>query len=142
MTRFLLDTNIVSELVKPKPEPLVAGFVAATPLDNFYLAEITFAEIRFGIERQPDPMKRSALVSWLDHQLRPMFEGRVLAIDEDVILRWRLMVEDGRKQGRTYSQPDLFIAACAAVHGLTLVTRNETDFEGTGVEVFNPWTRP
>lgn len=142
MTRFLLDTNIVSELVKPRPELLVAGFVAATPLDRLYLTEITFAEIRFGIERQPDPLKRSALVSWLDHQLRTMFEDRVLALDEDVILRWRLMVEEGRKQGRTHSQPDLFIAACAAVHGLTVVTRNEADFEGTGVEVFNPWARP
>lgn len=142
MTRFLLDTNIVSELVKIRPEPLVADFIAKTPLDHLYLTEITFAEIRFGIERQPDPLKRSALVSWLDHQLRPMFEDRVLALDEDVILRWRLMVEEGRKQRRTYSQPDLFIAACAAVHGLTVVTRDEADFEGTGVAVFNPWTRP
>ena len=142
MTRLLLDTNIVSELVKPRPEPLVASFVAATPLDRLYLTEITFAEIRFGIERQPDAVKRAALVSWLDHQLRPMFEDRVLALDEEVILRWRLMVEEGRKQGRTYSQPDLFIAACAAVHGLIVVTRNEADFDGTGVEVLNPWKRP
>jgi predicted nucleic acid-binding protein len=139
MTGYLLDTNIVSELVKSKPEPLVTDFISSKPLDSLHLTEITFAEIRFGIERQPDPLKRSSLLSWLDHQLRPMFEGRVLIIDEDVILRWRLMIEEGRKQGRTYSQPDLFIAACAAVHGLTVVTRNDSDFAGTGVGVANPW---
>ncbi len=142
MTRYLLDTNVVSELVKPRPEPLVTDFIAAKPLDNLYLTEITFAEIRFGIESQSDPLKRSALLSWLDHQLRPMFEGRVLVIDEDVILRWRLMIEAGRKEGHTYSQPDLFIAACAAVHGLTVVTRNDSDFEGTGIGVVNPWKLP
>ena len=70
-----------------------------------------------------------------------MFEGRVLAIDEEVILRWRLMIEAGRKQRRTYSQPDLFIAACALLHGLTVVTRNENDFDGTGVAIVNPWRR-
>ncbi len=139
MTRYLLDTNIVSELVKPKPEPLVSAFIAAHPLHDLYLSEITFAEIRLGIERQAEPLKRSALVSWLNHQLRPMFEGRVVAIGEDVILRWRLMVEAGRKNGHTYSQPDLFIAACAALHGLTVVTRDVDDFERSGVAVFNPW---
>jgi len=139
VTRYLLDTNIVSELVKPKPEPLVAGFVAKTPLDNLFLSEITFAEIRFGIERQSDPLKRSALISWLNNQMRPMFDGRIVKIDEDVILQWRLMVEAGRKMGRTHSQPDLFIAACAAVHGLTIVTRDVQGFDGTGVDVFNPW---
>ncbi len=141
MTRYLLDTNVVSELVKAKPEPLVKAFIAACPLDDLYLTEITFAEIRFGIEKQPDALKRAGLLTWLNNDLRPMFKGRVLAIDEEVILRWRLMIEAGRKKGRTYSQPDLFIAACASLHGLTVVTRNENDFDGTAVAVVNPWPR-
>jgi predicted nucleic acid-binding protein len=139
VTGYLIDTNIVSELVKPKPEPLVVAFVESKPLDHLFLTEITFAEIRFGIERQADALKRAALGSWLNQRIRPMFEGRVLRLDEDVLLRWRLMLEAGRKQGRTFSQPDLFIAACAAQHGLTIVSRNVADFEGTEVPVLNPW---
>lgn len=136
---YLLDTNIVSELRRPKPEPRVLGFIAAKPLDDLYLSEVTMAEIRFGIERVPDPLKRAEIASWLDHVLRPMFGGRVLSITEEIILRWRLMVEAGRQRGHTYSQPDLFIAATASVHGLTVVTRNVGDFAETGVALLNPW---
>ena len=68
MTRYLLDTNVVSELVKAKPEPLVKAFIAACPLDDLYLTEITFAEIRFGIEKQPDALKRSWLLTWLNNE--------------------------------------------------------------------------
>lgn len=136
---YLLDTNIVSELRRPKPEPRVLGFIAAKPLDDLYLSEVTMAEIRFGIERVPDPLKRAEIASWLDHVLRPMFGGRVLSITEEIILRWRLMVEAGRQRGHTYSQPDLFIAATASVHGLTVVTRNVGDFAETGVALVNPW---
>ena len=136
---YLLDTNVVSELRRPQPEPRVLKFIAATPLDALYLSDVTMAEIRFGIERLPDPLKRTEIASWLDHVLRPMFGRRVLPITEDVILRWRLIVEPGRQRGHTYSQPDLFIAATASVHGLTVVTRNTSDFADTGVAVFNPW---
>ena len=136
---YLLDTNIVSELRRPKPEPRVLGFIAAARLDDLYLSDVTMAEIRFGIECVSDPLKRAEIASWLDHVLRPMFGSRVLPIMEDVILRWRLMVEAGRQRGHTYSQPDLFIAATASVHGLTVVTRNTGDFVETGVAVFNPW---
>ena len=87
MTGYLLDTNVVSELVKAKPEPLVKAFIASCSLDELYLTEITFAEIRFGIEKQPDPLKPSWLQDSLNNELRPMFERRVLTIDEEVILR-------------------------------------------------------
>jgi len=136
---YLLDTNVVSELRRPQPEPHVLNFIAAATLDDLYLSDVTMAEIRFGIERVRDPLKRAEIASWLDHVLRPMFGQRVLPITEDVILRWRLIVEAGRQRGHTYSQPDLFIAATAAVHGLTVVTRNAADFAGAGVAVLNPW---
>ena len=100
---YLLDTNIVSELRRPRPEPRVLSFIAAATLDDLYLSDVTMAEIRFGIERVSDPLKRAEIASWLDHVLRPMFGRRVLPITEDVILRWRLIVEAGRQRGYTYS---------------------------------------
>jgi toxin FitB len=139
VTGYLLDTNVVSELRKPRPEPHVLALIAATPLDDLYLSAVTIAEIRFGIERLADPLKRAAIAGWLDHVLRPMFGGRVLTITEDIILRWRLMVEAGRQRRHTYSQPGLFIAATASVHGLTLVSRDTDDFSGTGVAIIDPW---
>lgn len=136
---YLLDTNVVSELRKPRPEPSVLAFIAAAALDDLFLSEVTLAEIRFGIERVADPLKRAEIASWLDHALRPMFGKRVLPITEDILLRWRLMVEAGRQRGHTFPQPDLFIAATASVHGLTIVTRDAGGFADTGVAFVNPW---
>jgi predicted nucleic acid-binding protein len=100
---------------------------------------VTFAEIRLGIECAPDPARRDDLHDWLEHQLRPMFAGRVLAISEDVMLKWRLLVEEGRQAGHTFSQPDLIIAATALVHGMTVVTRDTGDFARTRVPLRNLW---
>jgi predicted nucleic acid-binding protein len=142
LTGWLLDTNILSELRRLKPEPKVLAFVAAQPLDLLYVSSVTFAEIRFGIELVADPSRRAELNDWLTHQVRPMFAQRVLAITEDVIFRWRLMVEDGRKHGHSFSQPDLIIAATAFHHGLHVVTREGSDYARARVPVFNPWIDP
>jgi len=136
---WLLDTNVVSELRKRRPEPRVAGFIAGQSLDSLYVSEVTLAEIRFGIEGAPDPARRAELNDWLTHKLRPMFERRVLPITEDVILKWRLLVEEGRKARHTFTQPDLFIAATALLHGLTVVTRDTDDYKLARVSIFNPW---
>jgi predicted nucleic acid-binding protein len=139
MTGWLLDTNVLSELRRPKPEPKVAAFVAAQPLDLLYVSAVTLAEIRFGVERLPDASRRAELNDWLSHKVRPMFEQRVLPVSEDVMFKWRLLVEDGRKAGHTFSQPDLIIAATALHYGLTVVTRDTADFEKARAPVFNPW---
>lgn len=139
MTGWLLDTNVLSELRRPKPEPKVVAFVAAQPLEHLYVSVVTFAEIRFGIELIDDAGRRRDLTDWLTHKVRPMFEGRVLPISEDVMLRWRLLVEEGRKAGHTFSQPDLIIAATALQHGLTVVSRDVSEFERARAPVFNPW---
>jgi predicted nucleic acid-binding protein len=139
VTGWLLDTNIVSELRKPKPEPKVVAFVKEQPLEALYISVVTLAEIRFGIELLPDATRRAALVDWLAHKVRPLFEGRVLAISEDVMVKWRLLVEEGRKAGHTFSQPDLIIAATAQHHGLTVVSRDTKEYQAARVEVFNPW---
>lgn len=140
MTGWLLDTNILSELRRPKPEPKVIAFVAAQPLERLCVSAVTLAEIRFGIELLDDANRRAELNDWLMHKVRPMFEQRVLPVTEDIMFKWRLLVEDGRKAGHTFSQPDLIIAATALEHGLTLVSRDTSEYEIARVPVFNPWT--
>jgi toxin FitB len=139
---WLLDTNVLSELRRPKPNQKVTAFVAAQPLDLLFVSIVTFAEIRFGIEAIVDPIRRAELNDWLAHKVRPMFEERVLPVSEDIMFKWRLLVEDGRKAGHTYSQPDLIIAATALHYGLTVVTRDTADFERARVPVLNPWNEP
>jgi len=139
VTEWLLDTNVLSELRRPKPERKVLAFIAGQPLDLLYVSAVTLAEIRFGIERVGSVTRRAELNDWLMHRVRPMFEGRVLAITEDIMLKWRLLVEDGRKAGHTFSQPDLIIAATALQHGLTVVSRDVSDYQKARTPVFNPW---
>ena len=142
MTGWLLDTNILSELRRPKPEPKVVAFIAAQPLEELHISAVTLAEIRFGIEVLPEMTRRSELNNWLTHKVRPMFEHRVLPISEDIMLKWRLLVEEGRKIGHTFSQPDLIIAATGQHHGLTIVSRDTTDYTKARVNVLNPWIDP
>jgi len=139
VTGWLLDTNVLSELRRARPEPKVVGFVATQALELLYVSVVSFAEIRFGIELIPDASGRAELNDWLTHKVRPMFERRALPISEEVMFKWRLLVEDGRKAGHTFSQPDLIIAATALCHGLTVVTRDAGDFERARVPVINPW---
>jgi predicted nucleic acid-binding protein len=136
---WLLDTNVLSELRKPRPAARVVAFVAAQPLEQLFVSAVTFAEIRYGIEVVSDPARRAELSTWLDNKVRPLFEQRVLAVSEDVMFKWRLLVEEGRKSGHTFSQPDLIIAATALLHGLTVVTRDTADYARARVHVFNPW---
>ena len=139
MTGYLLDTNLLSELRRRKPEQKVLTFVASQPLDDLFVSEMTMAEIRFGIEVAPDARKRAELHQWLTHKVRPMFKQRILAATENVLLKWRLIVEDGRKNGHTFSLPDSIIAATAFENGLTVVSRDTTDFTQMNVPILNPW---
>ena len=142
MTGWLLDTNVRSELRRPKPERRVLAFVAAQPLELLHVSIVTLAEIRFGIENVSDANRRAELGEWLAHKLRPMFDGRVLPVSEDIIFKWRLLVEEGRKAGHTLSQADLIIAATALDHGLRVVSRDTADYVKTRVSLFNPWLDP
>ena len=140
MKAWLLDTNVVSELRKPRPTSAVTEFVAAQPGELLFTTEVTFGEIRFGIEQLEDPGRRNDIHLWLDRILRPLFAGRVLAITEDVIVRWKAMVVEGQKRGHTFGQPDLFIAAIAALEDLVVVTRDTAEFVAAGVPAFDPWS--
>jgi toxin FitB len=139
VTGWLLDTHILSELRRLRPEPKVMAFIAAQPLELMFVSAVTLAEIRFGIELVADANRRSELQEWLTHRVRPMFEQRILPVTEDIMFKWRLMAEDGRKTGHTFSQPDLIIAATGLHHGLTVVTRDIGDYEKARVSLLNPW---
>jgi hypothetical protein len=137
---WLLDTNILSEIRRLKPEPKVLRFIASSPLGQLYVSVVTLAELRFGIHLlDRGSARHSELELWLTQTIRPMFDQRVLPITEEIMLRWRILLEEGRKTGRTYSQPDLLIAATALHHGLTVVTRDRSDYDRAGVPVLNPW---
>jgi toxin FitB len=140
MRGWLLDTNVVSELRRPKPAAAVANFVTAQPGDLLFTTQVTFGEIRFGIEQLEDAGRRAEIHLWLDRTLRPLFANRVLAITEDVIVRWKAMVVEGQKRGHTFGQPDLFIAAIAALEDLVVVTRDIDEFVAAGVPAFDPWS--
>ena len=139
MNGWLLDTHVISELRRPRPSARVRAFVAGQRLEALFVSTVTFAEIRYGIETVGDPIRRAELNDWLLHRVRPMFGQRVLEVSEDVMFKWRLLVEDGRKAGHTFSQPDLIIAATALHHGLTVVTRDTGDYKLARVPLLNPW---
>jgi toxin FitB len=136
---WLLDTNVISELRRPRPNARVRSFIIDQRLEDLFVSAVTFAEIRFGIEMIADPIRRAELNDWLLHRVRPMFDQRVLSVSEDIMFKWRLLVEEGRKVGHTFSQPDLIIAATALQHGLTVETRNADDFKLARVPLMNPW---
>jgi toxin FitB len=103
-----------------------------------FVTDVTLAEITYGIEQLGDAARRTDLHLWLERN-RPLFAGRILAITEDVIVRWQTMVVEGQKRGHTFGQPDLFIAAIAAVQDLVVVSRDVSEFVEANVVVFDPW---
>jgi len=101
------------------------------------------AELRFGIKLlDQGSARRAELEQWLTLTIRPMFQQRVLPVTEEIMLRWRVLLEEGRKTGHTYAQPDLIIAATALEYDLTVVTTDRSDYDKAGVAVFNPWDTP
>jgi predicted nucleic acid-binding protein len=141
LSGFLLDTNVISELMKQRPNRRVARWVDATPEALLHLSVITIGEIRKGIELlRDDDSRRTALQSWLDRDVRIRFAGRLLAFDEDVAERWGQLEARAKKQRLTVPTIDAQLAATAQHHGLTFVTRNIADVEPMGIASFDPWS--
>jgi predicted nucleic acid-binding protein len=138
---YLLDTNVISELMKARPARSVADWIVSTPEELMHLSVITIGEIRKGIDLlDEDEPKRGALQSWLDHDLRARFAGRLLSFDEWVAERWGQIEALAKRQRVTLPTIDAQLAATALHHGLTFVTRNTADVRLTGVPLFNPWS--
>ena len=138
---FLLDTNVVSEWVKPGPNPNVVAWLADVDEDRVFLSVVTFAEIRHGVELMPAGRRRERLAAWLADELPARFESRILGIDRRVAEAWGVAMARSQQHGVGLGSMDAFLAATAAVHRLTLVTRNVRDFEIAGIPLLDPWAR-
>ena len=136
---FLLDTNAVSEWVKPRPDPGLIGWMEATDEDRIFISVVSLAEIRYGVERMAAGRRRSRLEQWLQHELPLRFETRILPVDTNVADAWGKTVSRSEAAGRPIGAMDAFLAATAEIHRLTLVTRNVSDFPLLKA-VLNPWT--
>ncbi len=141
MSGFLLDTNVISELVKPRPEANVTAWIEGTDESLLYLSVLTLGEIRRGIATLSQSRRRATLEAWLDKDLRARFEGRILSIDQEVADRWGLLTAAARNSGIVLPVIDGLLAATALEHNLTLVTRDTGQIPLTDVAVFNPWQK-
>jgi toxin FitB len=137
---FLLDTNVVSEWVKPRPDPGVIEWLADVDEDRVYISVITISEIRYGIERMPVGARRKRLEDWFTVDLPMRFDQRIISISIDVADAWGKIMNRGRAAARQIGPMDGFIAATAQTTRFTLVTRNVSDFEFLGLPVISPWT--
>jgi hypothetical protein len=135
MNAVLFDTNVVSELVRPRPDAAVAAFVRAQ--NDPLISVITVHELTYGAERAP-PARRAKLLAWIA-ALRSQFAGRIVAVGEDIAAEAGRLRAAAEAQGRPTEAIDALIAACAAAHGAAVATRNTADFEPMGVPVLNPW---
>lgn len=141
MSGFLLDTNIISELVRPRPDARVQHWISATDEELMHLSVLTLGEIRKGIVALKDPSRRVALETWLDSDLAIRFRGRILPVDGAVADRWgRIAAHAGARTPLPVI--DGLLAATALHHNLTFVTRNTKDVDAVGVPLFNPGLGP
>lgn len=136
---YLLDTNVISEWSKPRPDAGVVAWLDAAAEDALYLSVVTFGEIRLGIELLPDGRKRERITAWLDDDLAERFDGRILDVDRDIAKAWAKLIARGRALGARPPVLDAFLAATALVRGMILVTRNERDVARLEVPFLNPW---
>jgi predicted nucleic acid-binding protein len=136
---FLLDTNVVSEWAKARPNSSVIAWLAEVDEDRVFLSVVTLAELRRGVERLSVGERRRRLEIWLQDDLPMRFESRVLPVDELVANEWGRVVARREAQGHAIHAMDALIAATAGIHSLTLVTRNEADFQPTVKAIVNPW---
>jgi predicted nucleic acid-binding protein len=139
MTGFLLDTNVPSELTRPKPEPEVIQWLDDADDLRLFLSVVSLGEIFKGITVLPEGKRRQQLQQWVDETLRPWFDGRILPVSESVAERWGLLAGECQLTGRPLNVADGLIAATALEHGLTVVTRNVKDFSNLGVSVVDLW---
>lgn len=137
---FLLDTNVVSEGIKPQPNPGVADWLAKVEESQTFLSVVSVTELRYGIERMPVGTRRRRLDQWLVQELLPRFDGRIIPVDLTVADACGTLIARSEALGRPIEPRDALIAATAEVYGMTLVTRNLSDFQPTVKAILTPWS--
>lgn len=138
--KLLLDTNVLSEVTKPAPDPKVLEWLDQLDEDRSFISVMSIAEIRRGVALMDEGRKRETLAEWLALDLPQRFEQRVLHIDEPIALAWGNLMALAKRRGRGLSSMDGLIAATATAKQLTLATRNTKDFDGFGIDLFDPWS--
>lgn len=136
---ILLDTDVVSEPLRPEPETRIIDWIDAQQLETLHLSAITVAEMRSGIAQLREGRRRARIQDNLEQRQLPLFEGRVLSFDLQCSAAYARIVANARHRGRPISVADAYIAATAATHGLTVATRDERPFTEAGLKVINPW---
>ncbi len=136
---ILLDTNVVSELMRPAPSPVVMAWFAAQPAASLFISAVTEAELRYGVMLLPEGRRRTDLMAAIEGMLIEDFAGRILPFDSAAAVAYAAIAASRREVGKPISQFDAQIAAIAQSRGAELATRNVADFEGCEVEVTNPW---
>jgi predicted nucleic acid-binding protein len=139
LTDYLLDTNVISELVRPSPDANVVAWVRAADETSFYLSVLSFGEIRRGIEQLPQGPRRERLRRWLEIDLTGRFKGRILDIDRHVAEIWGMIMARGASASVRLPTIDTLIAATAERHGMVIATRNLRDFTFAAVAAVDPW---
>lgn len=137
--KYLLDTCLVSELVKPKPNNSVIKWLNSCNENDLFLSVITIGEIQKVISKVSDLNLKSKLENWLNNDLRERFKNRIINIDESISVEWGNIQGVSEKKGIKLPAIDSLIASTVIVYNLTLVTRNTDDFKNTGISIFNPW---
>jgi len=137
--KYLLDTCVVSELMKKAPNKKVTTWLQNQDESNLYLSILTFGEIQKGIEKAPDEVRKIKLKTWLEEDLKKRFEGKIIPIDLDIAIKWGEIQGITEKSGKSMPTIDGLIAVSALVHHCTVVTRNTSDMEASLVELLNPW---
>ena len=136
---ILLDTNVLSEMMRPEPAPAVIEWLNETDSGSLYLCSITIGEIEYGLHAMPDGRRREDLRERFDTFVRQAFALRVLSYDDAAARHYGRIMAARRSEGWPVSAPDGQIAAIARLHGMRVATRNAPDFTGAGVELINPW---
>lgn len=140
--KYLLDTCVISELVKKEPHPSVIRWMDDGDESKMYLSVLTLGELMKGITKLPDGDRRDKLQSWVSNDLAQRFGPRLLEIDAEVSMAWGTMMGEAERRGERLPAVDSLIAASANVHGLIVVTRNVKDIERCRTKVLNPWESP
>jgi len=135
--KYLLDTNVISELQKSKCNPKVKSFTDNIPAEDMYICALTMGELCYGIEKLPAGKKKHELAIWFYTKISEWFNGRILTLDTEVLMEWGKIRARAK---RTMPVVDSLIAAAAITHHMILVTRNTGDFEGIeGISLIDPW---